>query len=218
MNQAKACGLAAISALAALALLGAVSASATTLCKAKETVCAAANRYPKGTTLKMKLKAKTEATFVTSFGTVKCKEASIEAHSNEESSGSSAVAIDGLIGLGPFSFCKLGETECTVIPPNLPWLILNLFLSSFPFYHVKIEEDLQGTGGPRTEVKCGAFIQCTFGVESLLLAGESGSPAALTAAGLVLKKESGALCSAEAKWSAEYEITTPSPLYVSPEP
>jgi hypothetical protein len=47
-------GLAAVAALAAMAFLGAGSASATVtaLCKSSETECQAANHYPKGTTIK----------------------------------------------------------------------------------------------------------------------------------------------------------------------
>jgi hypothetical protein len=49
MKYLKMLGLAAVAAMALMAFVGAGAASATVLCKVKETPCAAANEYPKGT-------------------------------------------------------------------------------------------------------------------------------------------------------------------------
>jgi len=200
-------------ALAAVALLGATSASATTLCKAKEEVCAAGNRYPAGTAVKAT--AVGTAKFPSSIGTVECKESSAEGKSNEESTGSPETALDVLVKFS-FTSCLLGKTACTVEVPRA-WLILFLFLSLFPFFHVKIDRDPSLEGNANIHMKCGFLINCTYGAENILLEGESGAPASLVANEAELAIEAG-FCPEKMKWSAKYEVTAPNPLWVAPEP
>ncbi|HEX7244062.1 MAG TPA: hypothetical protein VF245_00680 [Solirubrobacterales bacterium] len=196
-------------------LLGATSASATTLCKAKEEVCSAGNRYPSGTVVKTSGKS----SIVTSLGTITCTESSSKGESNEESSGSSTVALPILDFIFTFSGCKLAKTSCTVIP-SLPWLLYWLRLGSFPFFHVYIEKDPFAAGGPSLDVVCGSLINCKYNLEGTLLEGEGGAPANLTANEKTVLTEEGekSICPDTSKWVAKYEITEPNPLWVSPEP
>jgi hypothetical protein len=63
-------GLVVLAAAVAMALVGAGTASATVLCKVKETPCAAANEYPKGTVADGSLPAGVSAKMLTTDGTV----------------------------------------------------------------------------------------------------------------------------------------------------
>jgi len=204
-----------ILALAAVALLVATSASATTLCKAEEEVCAKGNRYPAGTAVKATLVG--TANFVTSLGTIMCKESGAEGKSNEESTGSPEAALDVLVKFS-FTSCSLGKTACTLEVPR-SWLILFLYLKLFPYFHVKIDRDPSLEGNASIQVKCGAIINCTYDAENVLLEGESGAPASWTAKEATLV-ETGEkfICPETTKWTAKYTITEPNPLWVAPEP
>jgi hypothetical protein len=204
-------------ALAAVALLGAAPASATTLCKAEEEVCAEGNRYPAGTGVKMELATGSTSQIKTSLGTVVCKGSTGEGESTEESTGSRELALDILIKVG-FTSCSLGKTSCTLEVPRA-WLILVLFLFTFPFFHGKIEKDPTTKGEANINVKCGSLFNCVYNVENALLGGEDGAPASLAANEITLLTEGEEfICPATSKWTAKYTITEPNPLWVSPEP
>lgn len=207
--------LMALAALAAAAVLGAAPAGATTFCKAKEEVCAKGNRYPAGTTVKLKL-AGSASEFKTSLGTIACTESSFEGKSTEESTGSSMVAIDTLWETFSFAGCKLGKTSCTVTV-LWPWLVLWASLDKFPHIHSKVQEDPFALGGASGQIKCGALINCTYDAENAILEGESGTPASWIATEVPLKSSAG-FCPEVAKWTANYEVPQPNPLWVSPEP
>jgi hypothetical protein len=197
-----------------MALIGATSASATTLCKVEENPCAVGNRYPSGTEVSAKLVAGNEAELKSSLGTVKCTESTSAGKTSEESGAELMGEQTSLT----FSNCKLGSTKCTVTSEHLNYLTRVLWLNLFPFFHITFGNS--GSGKPRALVDCGSeALKCFFGAESTLLKGESGAPAVLKAENVEFEREggSGFLCPKESKWSATYEVT-PSPLWVANEP
>lgn len=216
MRFSKMLGLAALAAVAAMAFIGATSASATTLCKVKENPCAVGNRYPAGTVIKSQLKAGTTAKLVSSLGTVECTASTSDGKTEEQT----AAKLMGVQETLTFTSCKLGKTACTVTSEHLSYLALVLLLTLFPFFHILFEAS-PGHEEPRALVDCGSkALKCFFGAKETLLEGESGAPATLKANGVEFerKEESGFLCPKESKWFAEYEVTTPNPLWVASEP
>jgi len=200
-------GLAATAAIAAMALLGAGSASATVLCKENKSSCGSA--YPVPTNISASLVAGTTAKLVSSLGTVECTVST--------SSGQTTTAGTPLLGLIEtltFSSCKLGKTACTVTTENLPYAA-SISASGSGNGSMTVSSD--GSGEPRAFVKCGSAIECIFGQTAATLTAVGGNPAVLKAEAIELKikKNEGFICPSVAKWTAEYAVS-PAPMFVEP--
>jgi hypothetical protein len=208
-------GLAAIAAVAAMAFLGASSASATfhtALCKSNEggaLTCAPAN-------LATHIEAESVGStlLLTDIVTVHC-----------DSSHVLAEAL-GLSGLNPttgaiepqlvhlteltFTGCKTtAGLNCTVtvLTPLGDLLVL------------KTAANLANIQSHKTSAKvvCGFILSCTFGglptLHGLGSANDT-SHAHVTASKVPLGLEGGSLCPAEATWDSLYLVTLPLPLYI----
>jgi hypothetical protein len=208
MRLTKMLGLAMVAAIAAMALIGVSSASATTestsLCKKKELVCPVASQYPSGTIIKAGLVPGTEAV-LTGTLEVKCKVATVEM---ETLAGLGTPTLLGDIFGVTFSSCSGCSKTEALVSKAAPWLA-----------HLK---NLGGLKGSLTVLKpvvhlleCTVFkLKCTATAEEVVLdVDTSVEPGIVNAINEPLKL-SGGLCGTTGTWNAKYEITSPKPLYI----
>lgn len=203
MRFIKMLGLAALAAVAAMAFLGAGSASATVLCKQApngSNECAAGQAYGAGTIIKG---TATNATLTSDLSNVICSHSETEAEVSNAGGASSTVT--GSIKKLTFTGCKAGLTNCTVTVLNLP-------------YHAEVHAGAGGNGTltvksggkgkPGATVVCVGIINCTFNNTLFELPVEGGNPAAVVANEVSLAREGG-LCGNEAFWDATYTAIAP---------
>jgi hypothetical protein len=212
MKYLKIFGLAAIAAVVAMALV-ASSASATALCSINETTCG--KPMPAGTTIEAHLKTGTKAVLETSLATVECAKSETKGKTTSES----GEKVTGVIEVLKFEECKTTTgTNCTVGSAlSLPYSG-SIVASGGGNGKLTVTK---GTGGgnPGATVTCLNVIECTFRTPSALLKVTGGAPAIAKAEAINLSEHSiGLRCPATettAKWTAEYEVLTPNPLFIS---
>jgi hypothetical protein len=201
--------LAGIAAIAAMAFLGAGTASATRLCKTAAGAGTCGSIYGAGTKISA---SSTEATLVTSLGTVVCKKSTVGGKTTT-AGGGAGVPVAGTVESLTFSECKLGSTSCTATAVHLNYTATVAWTSgnNGTFTVGK------GTGGaPGAHVVCGSFIDCTFTGEGIQLDVDGGEPALVLAKEEVLAKEAGGFfCPSSSTWTATYTVTAPNPLFIS---
>jgi len=203
MKHMKIFGLCLLGAVAAMALLGVGTASATKLCTENKSPCPAGSTIKTGSAIKAQLVAGTKSVFTTSILTVECSESTIEGKTTSEGGGA-GVAVKGEITAVVWSKCQTpGGGACTASPLGLPWL-----------------SEVTGTGGNGTmtvnkaagKFSCG--VTCEYEASSVATSVTGGSPAVIKASKASFNKKGGIFCPATATWSSEYEITTPKPVFV----
>jgi hypothetical protein len=204
MKHMKMLGLCLAGVLAAMALLGAGTASATKLCSENKSPCPAGSTIKTGAALSGKLVAGTKAVFVTSVLTVECSESTISGKTTNEGGGA-GVNVKGEITAVEWKSCVSGSGgACTTTALGLPWLT-----------------EVSGTGGSGTMTVSNALgkfscsgITCEYEAKTASTSVTGGNPAIVKANKVSFAKKSGFFCPATATWSSEYEITTPKPLFV----
>lgn len=192
--------LAAVAAIAAMAFIGASSASATTLCSVNTNPCPEANRYT-SVSVEAALETGTEAVLSGPVA-VKCNTSTVKGASEGTSGNPLKGKITGLT-FGPTC------TGCTTVTSEaLPYVA-----------------DVKATGGgngtltvlsPKVKLaNCPLGISCTASASEVVLDVVGGNPAKVLA-----KEEPITLsCSFEkGKWDATYVVSTPKPLFVEAEP
>jgi hypothetical protein len=213
MRYLKIFGLAAIATVVAMAFI-ANSASATALCSVNETKCA--TPLGAGTVIEAHLKTGTKAVLETSLATVECSKSATKG----KTTTGAAEAVKGVIEELNFEECQTstGETKCTVGSAlNLPY---NGSIVALGGGNGKLTVT-KGTGGgnPGATVTCLGVIECTFRTPSAVLKVFGGNPAVAKAEAITLSEHSvGLKCPAPettAKWTAEYEVLKPNPLFIS---
>jgi hypothetical protein len=205
-------GLGGITALIAMAFVGAGSASATALCSANETTCAAP--LGAGTQIEARLKAGTVALLKTTTANVECTESETK---GETTSGAGATVI-GVVKSLTFKECKttgVGGTPCTAVSVSVPYAA-SLVATEGGNGTLTVSKG-SGGGNPGATVTCLGVIECTFRTPSAVLQVTGGNPATAKANEILLSEHSvGQLCpSGEAKWTATYEVLKPNPLWIS---
>jgi hypothetical protein len=205
VKSIKALGLGLLAAIAAMAIFGAGTASASTLyvslCKKAELVCALANQYPAGTVIKGKLKTGTKSVLSGSLK-VECSESEVSLETK------AALSHGSLLGV----FKELTFNDCTTCP------IITSLVGSFGEPHLK---NLGGLKGLLTVLSplihmdsCFGITKCTVTATIVELdVDTSVTPPVIKAVneGLAV---SGFGCGTEGKWSAEYVLTAPTPLFI----
>jgi hypothetical protein len=202
-------GLGALAALVAMAFMGAGSASATALCSANEATCAAP--LGTGTVVEAHLKLGTKAVLKTELAVVECAKS---ATSGKTTSGAGET-VTGLIETLNFEECKTtAGTNCTVGSAlSLPYSA-SIVATGAGNGELTVKSD--GTGNPGATVTCLGVIECTFRTSSATLKVTGGNPAIAKAEAINLPERTGLRCpSIEAKWTAEYEVLKPNPLWIS---
>jgi DNA-binding beta-propeller fold protein YncE len=172
----------------------------TILCKSssESSSCALANSYPAETPLEA---SASEVAFESSVGNFSCGESSLVAKSKEQ--------IGDPLGLSltawSFGKCALGGTSCTLSMTNLPRSATLAWSegSNGALLH-----------GASLLVKCGFYVNCTYGLPGATLKG--GSPASVAIAEGKLFG-SGFCPETTTLKPATYTVNSPKPLYVARE-
>jgi|SRR5690349_20600724 len=204
MKYSKMIGLAAIAVVAAMAFIGASSASATVLCKTNTLPCS--SRYPSGTALKAELTGTNEAVLTSGFAVVKCKTSVMEGKTDTE--GGETLLVHGFIEKVSWTncSCNLGGTV-TAKAESLPWLA-ELHWN---------EKTMNGTllvFKPRGSFVC-AGTECSYTTETASATVLGGEPAVIDAEVKLKLAGGGFLCSGEATWKGTYTVSAPNPLWVA---
>jgi hypothetical protein len=201
MKFIKMLGLVAAAAMAAMALVGASSASATVLCKVAptENKCPAGSTYGAGTVIKGTTEV---ATLTSPAGNVTCHS---ETEAKTANAGGAAETVKGEITALSFNNCVLDplKTECTVETNNLPYNAEVHWTSGTNNGTLTVEKHAGG-GNPGATVTCAGVIECTFSNTLFNLPVTGGNPATVTANEVTLLREGG-LCPSTAKWDATYK-------------
>lgn len=218
MKYAKILGLAALAAMALMAFVGATSASATVLCKTTVTEgCAASGwDYPKGTEIHAELVAGSTAklenpTGTTTFAT--CTIATIKGTTTNTGSSTETVDGEGEVTWGPKN-AGCNQTVDTLKPGLL---------------EIHFTDEGGKTDGVVTSKNAEVTVEiggvsCVYGTSATgTKLGTLTEPASSTSDTVLdvdteggLEKKSGSfLCPTETRWTAEYTVTSPKPLYVS---
>jgi hypothetical protein len=196
--------LAGVAALILMMGIGAGTASATELCSTNTSPCTG-TKYGTGTKLTAQLKSGTAATLTTSIGNVVCKKSTL-AGVTTSAGGPGTTPVSGEVTSLTFTECVFGSsTPCTVSVVNLPWKLTAEKTGETTFNVIV-------SGSPGVTLVCGSFINCTFSQTSMTLSGTGGSPAIVKATAIGLNR-SGGLCPSTASFDAEYEVTSPKPLF-----
>jgi len=190
-------------ALAAVTMaLGAGTASATKLCSVNTSPCPAGNTYGKGTAIKTQLLAGTKSVMSSGFVTITCSESTMSGKTTSEG-GSGAVL--GEISSVTWKSCTSSLGSCTTSALNTPW-----------------PAEVSGSGGngtmtvgkPGGKFTCGGTT-CEYEGSKASVSISGGNPAKAKASNVSFSKIGGGfLCSSTASWSAEYEVTSPKPLFI----
>lgn len=210
-------GLAALAAVAAMAFVGASSASAnqdTTFCKVANELPCVNNQYPSGTHIEGKA---TGAKLLTSENIVLCS----ESIALGETLNQLAKPLLVKLTLLDFTGCHVegvGSTSCTTTYEAEGATPRHLLVLKTSYNNA----DVQGHG-IEIRLKCLLFgfitvIDCRYtGLVTLKALGQTdaGELATLHANELPLSNLGEEGCPAEGKWDALYKIVLPHPLYIS---
>jgi len=208
MKHLKMLCLAAIAALAAMALAGAGSASATVLCKTTTTPCS--SPYGKGSIFVPSLASGSsnvlEASFEEGgeeFVLQTCLQTKVKVEI--ENSGGSTSTVSGPVR-------ELVGGSCA-------YPMTTLKAGSLEIHHISGTDNGTVTGSfTEVTVNSALFGSCVYGVGTgndfgTLFGGESPT---LKVNGIVKKTGGSIICPSEARWTGEYKVTEPTPLYVEP--
>jgi hypothetical protein len=206
MRYIKVLGLAAVAAMALMAVIGAGTASATTICAtggSPEAGCGAGKGEYSGTVVG----TSTNATLSTDLANVICS------HSETTltpASSTGAPTIGGVVDSLTFTGCEteVTHTPCKVTVRNLPY---NASLEALSTGTTLTVEDSEGAGA---NVVCTGVIECEFLTPKATLKVENGSPTVAKAESVSLSHEKGLLCPSRATWSATYSVVSPTGLTV----
>jgi hypothetical protein len=193
--------LAALTAIPAMAMLGAGSASASAFCKTdyKAEGCIGEGLYEPETTLRMTLQSGTEAVF-TGASTTKCTGSEVKAKLGANPAEPVSITITSLT----FSGCKLsGIISCEIKATHLSWAGA---METLGANNGSLTVTSGGSGNPGASAKCGT-LSCEFETSSGEFELQGGKPAALVAKEVTLKRTSGSeACGESVKLSATYKI------------
>jgi hypothetical protein len=202
MKSMKILGLCVLGALAAMAVMGAGTASATKLCSVNTSPCPAGSAYLKGTAIKAQLVAGTKSTMSSGFVNISCTESTI---SGKTTSDGGAGVVTGSISSVTWKNCTSGLGACTASALNTPW-----------------SAEVSGSGGNGTmsisgaggKFTCGGTT-CEYSASKASVSVSGGNPATIKASSISFTKTGGGfLCSSTASWSGTYEATAPKPLFI----
>lgn len=206
MRSLKVLGLAVCASVLALAVLGACSASATSLCKKNESPCSAGNTYSIGTSLKTKLAAGTKTTFGAGIIEEDCEESEILGETTN-----SGTPLLGRVTAVLFSFCSCERA----VAVHLPW---QLKIEAIGGGDGTLTATSGGNGNPGFEVECSG-VKCVYETPKVSSAFNPGSPALweVNSKMVLNASKSAFICTfvGEGIWLGEYQFTAPSPLFIT---
>jgi len=202
MRNIRIFGLCLLALMAAMAFVGAGTASATKLCSVNTSPCPAGNTYGKGTAIKAQLVPGGTSTMSSGFVNITCTESTITGKTTSEGG---AGAVTGSISSVTWKNCTSGLGACTASALNTPW-----------------PAEVSGSGGSGTMTISGAGgkftcggTTCEYSTSKSSVSVSGGNPATIKASSISFSKIGGGfLCSSTASWSGTYEATAPKPLFI----
>jgi len=228
MKYLKILGLAAVSAAALMAFVGAGTASATVLCTTEGiknggvtgTTCPEGWAVPAKTKIHAVLEAETHATLTDENGNkvVTCKESTVEGETSNE--GSQTETVSGGVTILTFGNCSSPLTGGTCTVATIKGGTLEIHW---------IEGSHDGTltsNGATVTTQCTSIfgnIHCLYVTENTHLGRLTGSATTGGTATMdiesafISQEPTSGLCPAKAFWDAKYLVTTPDVLNVSGE-
>ena len=204
MKYVKMLGLAAVAVAALMAFVGASSASASVLCKTTPPsgICPANQAYPAGTEIHAVNQEK--VVLHAEFGTLECEESTVSGTTEKE--GSATETVKGNVTVLTFAKCN-----CEV----------KVLKNGSLEIHAE-DDDGNGTltaNGQEVTTTCSTIfgnVHCIYVTENSNLGTvKGGNPAVFTGTPTISRKPTNALCSPQATWTANYKITSPTPLWVA---
>lgn len=204
MKHVKMLGLAAVAAAALMAFIGASTASATVLCSTATNPCT--SKYPAGTALSFSLKAGTSAKLVQTNGESLDTCTGSTVAGKVSNAGGAAATVSGPVETLTWSNCTFPTT--TTQKGNLE-----------VHYTSANNGTLTASSEFKVTIQTFFFGSCVYGVTAGTQLGTlAGGKPATFVANAVAKKLSGseAACPETAKWTAEYQSTGATALYVEP--
>jgi len=201
MKYIKMLGLLAVAATALMAFAG--IASATTI------QSPTGSDLPAGSVIKAQLKAGSVAKLTNSFGAaIECKKSTIEGEITK--AGSPTETVEGTVKKEQLTF-----SECNDHVTVLKGGTLQIHTTGEKADHNGI---LTATGFEVTTVRTSLNLHCvwTAGPAGFINLGHvtGGGPAVLKASATISRTAGSAFCGSTGTWTAEYEVTSPNPLYV----
>jgi hypothetical protein len=199
-------GLAAIAAVAAMAIIGVGTASATKLCKVNQATCTEENTYLSGTEVKGASEGNAKLVGLNSKGetelTVEC--ASTTTVTTSAESGS---PLPGKVTALTFTGCN---NSCSVKVNGLPYEA-QLAVGTVPNGTLTVKN------GSATLTCAFGFVKCKVGAKELKLTVDGGNPAKVLAVNAVMELEvqEAGTCPAKADWNATYKATSPTNVFVT---
>jgi hypothetical protein len=203
MKYLKALGIAAVAAMVLTAFLGASSASATVLCKTTSTPCGAEWHYSTGTEIHATLKPGTKAIFSASGIIGECSESTIA--SKTTNTGSASETVDGKIEKEKLTWgsCTAEKTE------TVKGGLLEIHWIPGTDNGTVTMREVEWTSKS-------AGISCTYGAgEGIDLGTLTGGAESTISVNTIVNVTGGFLCPKTVTWTAEYVVTSPTPLFVS---
>lgn len=203
MRFLKMFGLTAMAAVAAMAFIGASSASATStvLCKVNQLVCPAGEAYT-GAVAALAV----NPVLLTSTGNVECNHSVIEGNAL----GLGSPLVGHITNIAFTGNCHIGVTPCEIETVKKGTLLL---LKTGPNAGVAESHNNE------VLVNCGLVIHCTYGglfsTPALGYNDVTGELATVHANQVAVGKIGGLLCPATALWDALYRINSPHKVYIS---
>jgi hypothetical protein len=199
MKHLKTLILAAVAAAAVTAVAGADAASATVLCKTTTTPCS--SPYAAGTIVVPSLTGSNTLETLEGINMATCLQTNIKTKIEKSGSATSTVYGPNL---------ELAAANCTV--PTI-----TLSRGALEIHHISGTDDGTVTGLlAEVTVNTSIFGSCVYGAGTgvdigTLFGGES----PIIKVNGIVKRVSG-ICPNEARWTGEYKVTEPKPLYVEP--
>jgi hypothetical protein len=208
MKHLRIVSLAAVLVTSLIAFAG--SASATKLCQNKLNTATCGQPIKAQTLFEAKLIG--EATITDTLATVKCKAAAIGGKTENEGSGTETVRLPDSAS---------GEKLILTFGTCTPNCLTVVAAGKLEIHHIATTDNGTVTSsGLELTTNCNTMfgvLHCVYVTNNTdigLL--EGGSPAKLKISTKELKyKEGHEFCEETASWTAEYEVTTPKPLYVT---
>lgn len=205
MKHLKTLTLAVMAVLACMACVGAGSASATKFCKNNASTLTCSEPYAAETQVHAIVTGTTSFETTAGETTAKCTVSTFQMRVEKAGSSSETVA-------GPISSLTWGINGegCEQVTETVR--------SGRLEFHQITNTDNATVTGSKTQITIHMFgVSCIYeagtGLDVGVLTG--GNPATLDVNAVLTKTESSFLCPEDMRWTASYEVTSPTPLYVT---
>jgi hypothetical protein len=177
----------------------------TVFCKANELPCSAGNQYPKGTAFSAALAPGTKVQISTDLGNWECEASTFSG----ETTGLAGKPLPATVGSISFGSCLLGGSGCTVAYEGLP------YSASFTYTEGSAGNGAFDISNVQYILSCGSIVRnCTLKAEDDHFTVTGGGPAVLET-NQEFKPLHGEKCPGHLTFKAKYQLSSPSPLYLS---